>query len=161
MRKHLVVALAGALSVTTVSAPAAHATHEIVVQSGDTMQTISEPAYGDGSHVLAVAQANHLAPTEQRLPSIHSVLPATGVATALPAGPSPRSRIAEGAPPAPPDPSDAPPTADSGPAPPAAIPLPILTGPASPDGAPAPGALPDALAAGPVIQSGLATWYGP
>ncbi len=161
MRKHLVVALAGALSVTSVSAPVVRATYEIVVQPGDTMQSISERAYGDANHAMAIAQANHLSPAERLVPGTLLLLPGDGAPlTALSSIMAAPARIGVLAPPAPPVP-DASGAADAGPAPPAAMPLPLLTGPPSPDGAPAPGALPDAPTVGPVIQSGLATWYGP
>ncbi len=158
MRKHLVVALAGALSVTTVSAPAARATYEILVQPGDTMQSISQRAYGDANHSMAIAQANHLSPAEQLVPGTLLLLPGDGAPlTALSSIIAAPARVGVLAPPAP----SVPDASGAAPAPPAAMPLPVLTGPPSPDGAPAPGALQDALAAGPVIQSGLATWYGP
>lgn len=164
MRKHLVVALAGALSVTTVSAPTARATYEIVVQPGDTIRSISQRAYGDDTHALAIAQANHLAPAEQLNPGMHLLRPSgrthTGGLWATPFGIAGSARDTP-PPPAGPDGSGSAPGSDSAPAPPPALPLPIIAAPASPDGAPAPGMLPDALVAGPVIQTGLATWYGP
>ena len=164
MRKHLVVAIAGALSVTTVSAPAARATHEFVVQPGETMQISSERFSGDDRYPRVIARANQLTPADLLRPG--TPLLVRSVAGSMDAWHPLPSRAAEpqlDTPPAPgnPDGAGAAPSSDTPPAPPAPMPLPMLAGPASPDGAPAPGTLPDALAAGPVIQAGLATWYGP
>ncbi|GEM_PF-1996996 len=151
MRKHRVVAFAAALAVMVLSARTTLATQEIVVQPGETLQSISWRVYGDDTHGLAIARVNHLAVSDQLQPGMRLLLP--GDAAPAIAAPPPPAAPDSGA--------GAPATADNPPSLPPVVALPVLAGPASPDGAPAPGSLPDALAAGPVIQTGLATWYGP
>jgi LysM repeat protein len=94
--------------VATVSAPAARATYEILVQPGDTMQSISERAYGDANHVMAIARANHLSPAEQLVPGTLLLLPGDGAPlTALSSIIAVPARIGFGSPPSPPTPDPA------------------------------------------------------
>jgi rare lipoprotein A len=172
MRKPFVVALAAALSVAGLTAVPTGADHEIVVQPGDSMQSISVRFYGDASHVREIASYNHLASPDLIFVGLRLMLPD------LPAGGSdaarsgaPRAAEAAGARP----PGNAlagtsdqqpplPPGAPS--AVPSTMVLPILPGPGSPDAPPGPAAPLAAPVIVPVIpgqpiQTGLATWYGP
>lgn len=161
MRKHLVVALAGALSVTTVSASAARPSHELALASGDISQSVSEHVDGDVAHSPArasqhVAAGEHFLGVQVLPPAVQSWAAALHVEPFAAAAP----RLDSPPAPAGPDGSGASASGDPAP-PPLSIPLPVIAGPASPDGAPAPSTLSEAAAAGPVIQTGLATWYGP
>lgn len=160
MRKHLVVAVVGVLSVTAISAPAARATHENVAQPGETMQISSERVFADDHYPLVIAPANGLTSANLLRPGTPLLDPSVAGATDTWRPLSLQTTAPQlDTPPAPGNPDGAGAASSGPPLPP--MPLPVLTGPASPDGAPAPGTLPDALAAGPVIQTGLATWYGP
>ena len=152
MQKHLVVALATALSAAGLTAGSAFADREVVVQPGETMQTISHRYYGDEQHVWTITRYNHLdtpdliyAGLTLRLPELAadgadsgSVGP-TGAAISLydPAA-------------GPPMPAGAPGTSQVAPASPE-IDDPSVAAVTHMDG-PEPGQ---------IIQSGLATWYGP
>jgi hypothetical protein len=147
MHKHIVVALATALSVTGLAAGPVHAVREIVVQPGETLQTISLQYYGDDDHAGEIARFNNLESPEQVYAGLHLLLPDvpdTGPRTGT--GPQVRSSLASVLAPEPAaTPTD--PSASSG----------------SPRGDPTArdATAPGGPARGQPIQSGLATWYGP
>src|SRR5438045_305557 len=77
MQKHLVVALAAALSVAglTAAPSISFADREVVVQPGESMQSISRRYYGDESHVWLIARYNHLASPDLIYAGLTLVLP--------------------------------------------------------------------------------------
>lgn len=167
MQKHLVVALATALSVAGLTAGTARADREIVVQPGDNMRTISMRYYGDEDHVWTITRYNHLASPDLIYAGLKLVLPELPAddSSADPppdAGTAPAPANGSGSTTIPPT---GPPLPPGAPQPPAATnALPVLTGPGSPQAAPSPSAGPtptNDTVPGVAIQSGLATWYGP
>jgi Lytic transglycolase/LysM domain len=171
MQKHLVVALATALSVASLTIGVARAEREVLVQPGDSMQSISLRYYGDEDHVWTITRFNHLASPDLIYAGLKLILPDLPAddqnvglasingaqATAQPTGTATATTTAATGTPSP--------TATPGP-PSSNIALPVLTGPGSPDAAPTPGPgqsanAADAAVPGVPIQSGLATWYGP
>ncbi|HLZ71198.1 MAG TPA: septal ring lytic transglycosylase RlpA family protein [Dehalococcoidia bacterium] len=151
MHRQLVAALASAVTVTLISASGTLAGGDTVVQLGGSPQRVSAQVNGGDLSFASIAAAS-------QVPAKTILSLSTG--PALP--PADAADRAIAAPPAPPAGPESAPAASDAPQGPA-IPLPVLSGPASPDAAPAPGSLPETPApvAGPVIQTGLATWYGP
>ncbi len=183
MQKHLVVALAAALSVAglTAAPSISFADREVVVQPGENMQSISRRYYGDENHVWLITRYNHLASPDLIYAGLTLVLPdSSGNDTAKPAvndqanglqATAVSSEFVTAAT-ASTNPAATPPLpvgAPAAPQQPVQQPLPVLAGPASPDSPTAAtataSAAPDPPAnvavPGIVIQSGLATWYGP
>lgn len=173
MRKPFVVALAAALSVAGLTAAPTGADHEIVVQPGDSMQSISMRFYGDVNHVWEITSYNHLTSPDLIYAGLRLVLPdlpsetasaSRGAASAARSGASAATSAAGNAagtsdqqPPLPPGAPGAVPSS---------MVLPILPGPGSPDAPPGPAAPLVGPVVGPAIpgqpiQTGVATWYGP
>ncbi len=77
MQKHLVVALAAALSVAglTAAPTISFADREVVVQPGENMQSISRRYYGDENHVWVITRYNHLASPDLIYAGLKLVLP--------------------------------------------------------------------------------------
>lgn len=172
MQKHLVAALAAALSVAGLTAGPSFASRDIVVQPGENMQSISRRYYGDEDHVWAITRYNHLQSPDLIYAGLRLVLPDLA---ADDGNPVPKANGPAGAPmmadaiarasgasraiaaaPIPP----LPPGAQAGPQATPTVAVPMGSG--SPEAQP--GASPasnDAAAPERIIQSGLATWYGP
>jgi hypothetical protein len=172
MHKHLVVAMAAALSVAGLTAAPTNtfADREVVVKPGDSMQDISRRFYGDEDHVWTITRFNHLENPGLIYAGLTLVLPdvSGGDSDGEPGrgGRTADLMTRSGATssnfdttPEPPPPAGA---ADAAPS---TFTLPVLSAPASPDAQPGVSlAVPmaaDAAVPGRPIQSGLATWYGP
>jgi rare lipoprotein A len=171
MQKHIVVAIAAALSVAGLSAGRAHADREVIVQPGENMLSISLRYYGDENHVGEIVRYNHLATPDLIYAGLRLALPDlpadgsidvsnlsgssagdAGTTYTASTGSASSASTPDSTPPMPPGAPEAP----------APFALPVLSTPGSPDAAP-PGTTtsPAVAVPGVAIDSGLATWYGP
>src|SRR5947209_4095508 len=77
MQKRFAVAVAAALSIAglTAAPSVSFADREVVVQPGESMQSISRRYYGDDDHIWTITRFNHLESPDLIYAGLHLLLP--------------------------------------------------------------------------------------